>query len=162
MRRGVSLVVGLLTLAAIACVPMSLASFTDTEAGRVAIAFDATLDLDPLDTLAPGTAMAKDQEGCLWIWGYREHGMAGNGQASVPSDDPATQLCLPGDRKVVTADTTSHRGFTDEPGHAAAALADDGTVWTWGCDKYQEVCGRGDDSASSFYEPRQVSFPGLD
>ncbi|MDR1851142.1 MAG: hypothetical protein LBR21_00580 [Propionibacteriaceae bacterium] len=167
MKRALSLLSGLLALALIASAPITAASFTDTEAGKMAIAFDdPLLDLEPLDTMAMGTAMALDQFGCLWIWGLRKYGMAGVGVETVASEDPASRVCLPDSRKIVTADATSQYGQNYDLTYGAAALADDGTVWTWGC-YYLRLCGVGaadkDNSAgdTQYYSPQQVTFPNL-
>ncbi|MDR1853053.1 MAG: hypothetical protein LBR21_10490, partial [Propionibacteriaceae bacterium] len=135
--------------------PQTGASWLDNEYADVEVTTPdgpRTLSLRPVDdTQLAGTALAIDNEGCLFVWGYRGTGLGGEGELEVKSNQPANRVCLEGleiEDATAAAGTFTTDGSSlygqresDDDRVGIAALASDGTVWTWGCFK-GELCGR--------------------
>jgi uncharacterized repeat protein (TIGR02543 family) len=86
-------------------------------------------------------------DGTVWTWGYNEHGQVGNGttnDASLP-----VQVLGPGGTGHLSEIIAVMGGEQHN-----IALKSDGTVWTWGDNKEDQL---GDGNATDSFTPVQVS-----
>ncbi|MGE5548948.1 MAG: OmpL47-type beta-barrel domain-containing protein, partial [Bacteroidota bacterium] len=95
-------------------------------------------------------AVALKNDGTVWAWGYNNHGQLGNGTYT----DSATPVQVKGALGVgyITNVNTIRGCFW-----GAAALKNDGTVWTWGYNTYGQL-GNGTTADSTY--PVKVKGPG--
>ena len=169
----VSLIVALSCAAVLIAVPsVTSAAYTDTAASETS-AQNAPLTtnparLTPVQTHLPGTTVALQDDGTLWVWGFRGYGLAGNGVDTVDSTDPPTPVVLPDDghpgrahRFIVKVAGTSDEGvFVEGPQYTGlAALSDDGQVYTWGGINVFGVMGR-PSTTTPYNRPGLVTIPG--
>jgi hypothetical protein len=107
--------------------------------------------------------LALGDDGAAYIWGYRGYGISGTGVTTVSSTAAVSVVRLPGERKIVKLIGGTEDNYDEYTRSYVAALADDGTVWTWGghgtnSDVY---LGRPTTSSAQLATPGQVtSIPG--
>jgi len=84
---------------AVAVVPSTTAAYTDTARAETSPLttpiFTQPARMIPTDTYLANTATALQDDGTLWVWGYRGNGLAGNGAATVASNARPTAVVLP-------------------------------------------------------------------
>ncbi|MGO8836846.1 MAG: RCC1 domain-containing protein [Limisphaerales bacterium] len=103
----------------------------------------------------PYLTLAVKSDGTIWAWGMNQYGQMGNGTVNSPVSTP--QVSVP-----VMVSNSGPGGALNNPlqvtcGYAfGAALATNGTVWTWGTSRAGEL-GTGTNTPS--YIPIQV--PGV-
>lgn len=173
-RAAAALAVGPLLLCTliVASPHTTTAAYTDTASAETspttAPLTTQTTRLRPTTTHLGNTATGLQDDGTLWVWGFRGNGLAGNGTATVPSSDPPTAVALPNDghtgsgrRTIVKVAGTSLDGAdaTNSDFTGLAALSDDGIVYTWGGTQVQNLMGR-TAAPIPFTQPGPVSIPG--
>jgi len=103
----------------------------------------------------PYLTLAVKSDGTIWAWGMNQYGQMGNGTVNSPVSTP--QVSVP-----VMVSNSAPGGALNNPlqvtcGYAfGAALATNGTVWTWGTSRAGEL---GNGTLGAGYYPAQV--PGL-
>jgi alpha-tubulin suppressor-like RCC1 family protein len=103
----------------------------------------------------PYFTLAVKSDGTIWAWGMNQYGQMGNGTVNSPVSSP--QVSVP-----VMVSNSGPGGPINNPlqvtcGYAfGAALATNGTVWTWGTSQAGEL---GNGALGAGYYPAQV--PGL-
>lgn len=103
----------------------------------------------------PYFTLAVKSDGTIWAWGMNQYGQMGNGTVNTPVSSP--QVTIP-----VMVSNSAPGGPINNPlqvtcGYSfGAALATNGTVWTWGTSRAGEL---GNGVPGTNYYPRQV--PGL-
>jgi len=103
----------------------------------------------------PYFTLAVKSDGTIWAWGMNQYGQMGNGTVNSPVSSP--QVTVP-----VMVSNSAPGGPINNPlqvtcGYAfGAALATNGTVWTWGTSRAGEL---GNGATGAGYFPAQV--PGL-
>ncbi|MFE4948724.1 hypothetical protein ACFQ9V_01320 [Leifsonia sp. NPDC056665] len=176
-RRTAPRVAGLVGLvavafAALAVVPPTTAAYMDTAQAQTSAdqspLLTQTTRMVPTKTYLANTATAIQDDGTLWVWGFRGNGLAGNGTLTVPSTAPPTPVILPNTgytgqnhRYIVRVAGTSLDDYypTDINYTGMAALSDDGQVYTWGGSSTNNVMGR-PSSPIPYTQPGPVSIPG--
>lgn len=152
--------------------PRTAAAFTDTAAAETsATATPLTTQparMMPTLTRLANTATALQDDGTLWVWGFRGNGLAGNGVLTVANTAPPSPVILPntgyagpGHRYIVEVAGTSLDNYypTDINYTGLAALSDDGQVFTWGGNATNHVMGR-PNTPTPFTQPGVVAIPG--
>jgi alpha-tubulin suppressor-like RCC1 family protein len=117
--------------------------------------------LTPVQTTLARTAMALDEKGGLYIWGYRGDGLSATG-ADVAGNAPATYISsMPTGSKVdqVTGFTTGIASSYYAYDTGIAALDTDGRVWIWGINS-NRLAGITTDWGESFDRPWRLCFNG--
>jgi hypothetical protein len=161
-RRGLAAL--LATVAIVAGVldtGVTSASLTDREyaAGTVAMAWPP---LTPVQTTLARTAMALDEKGGLYIWGYRGYGLSGTGVTTVDANAAATYLsAMPNGAKVdqVTGWTSNIADSYAAYNTGIAVLDTKGQVWLWGINS-NRMAGITADWNDDFTQPWRVCFNG--
>ena len=161
-----------IALAAVAGVPSTTAAYTDTAQAETspteAPLITRSTRLVPTDTYLANTATALQDDGTLWVWGFRGNGLAGNGTLTVPSNAQPTPVILPNDgytgpnhRYIVKIAGTSLDNYypTDINYTGLAALSDDGQVYTWGGSNSNNIMGR-PSTPTPYTQPGLVAIPG--
>ncbi|QNE34367.1 hypothetical protein [Leifsonia shinshuensis] len=161
-----------IALAAVAGVPSTTAAYTDTAAAETSPTDTPLLTqaarMIPTNTYLANTATALQDDGTLWVWGFRGNGLAGNGTLTVPSTASPSPVVLPNDgytganhRYIVKVAGTSLDDFypTDINYTGLAALSDDGQVYTWGGSNTNNVMGR-PSTPIPYTQPGPVAIPG--
>ncbi len=103
----------------------------------------------------PYFTLAVKSDGTIWAWGMNQYGQMGNGTVNSPVSSP--QVTVP-----VMVSNSAAGGPINNPlqvtcGYSfGAALATNGTVWTWGTSRAGEL---GNGTTGAGYFPAQV--PGL-
>ncbi|GAB3575815.1 hypothetical protein GCM10027406_07920 [Leifsonia lichenia] len=152
--------------------PATSAAYTDTARAETSPTATPLLTqstaMTPTNTYLANTASALQDDGTLWVWGFRGNGLAGNGTLTVASTAPPTPVMLPNDgyagadrRYIVKVAGTSLDNFypTDINYTGMAALSDDGQVYTWGGNATRNVMGR-PSTPTPYTQPGLVSIPG--
>ncbi len=100
--------------------------------------------LPPVSAVAAGgaTAYAIDNDGALWAWGDNARGQIGNGTTALTST-PVKITAVTGRVLQVVSDA-----------YHAAALTEDGSVWTWGDNSAGQL---GDGTTASRLVPKRIS-----
>ncbi|CNM01665.1 RCC1 domain-containing protein [Yersinia frederiksenii] len=84
------------------------------------------------------TGVGIDSNGKLWVWGYRDHGLQGNGSNGISGNadtaKPAMVIIPPGDPNSTLRITKIAGGI-----YHLVALDENGDVWSWGQDLYGEA-----------------------
>ncbi|WGD36798.1 hypothetical protein [Lysinibacter sp. HNR] len=119
-------------------------------------------------TYIANTGTMVQADGSLWVWGFRQNGLAGTGAATVAGPQPPSRVVLPNDgytgpggqRRAIKAAGTSYDNFhiTNFNRTGIAALSDDGLVYTWGGNQVHNIMGR----TGNFSVPGLVSIPAFD
>jgi alpha-tubulin suppressor-like RCC1 family protein len=148
-------------LALVFPLPNTLSAYTDTESGKFSLIAVAppsamTPGLHPVAAYMGSTMMAIGSDGAAYIWGYRNGGISGTGTASVTGTSAISRVELPGGRKIVQLAGGTQDNFEDGISSLVAALADDGTVWTWGAAS-DALLARTTSSAAMRATPGQVT-----
>ena len=177
MKRTTLRAAGLVALVAVAFVPVAVvpsttAAYTDTARAETSPLttpiFTQPARMIPTDTYLANTATALQDDGTLWVWGYRGNGLAGNGAATVASNARPTAVVLPNtghsgpdNRYIVKVAGTSLDNYYPTNGSytGLAALSDDGIVYTWGGTNANNVMGR-PAAPIPYTQPGPVSIPG--
>ena len=94
-------------------------------------------------------SLALKTDGTLWAWGEGAAGQLGN-NTTGPTNTTPVQVLGPYGVGLFTNAIAVAAGRRH-----SAALADDGTVWMWGCNEYGQL---GDNTASNSPVPIQVLF----
>lgn len=89
--------------------------------------------------------VAIKSDGTVWIWGLTGEGMRGNGQVGQVNTRPV-QINIPGHRKIIKIIANA----------IVLALAEDGSVWTWGGNNRKELLGT---NTADYTHPHQVPLP---
>jgi alpha-tubulin suppressor-like RCC1 family protein len=105
--------------------------------------FDHVVGVEALTGTGQYDVAWKD-DGSIWLWGDLQGGLAGDGSADAIVEKPQ-QVPLPAGVKIIKATGA----------YPLLALADDGTVWTWG-DGETNVIGNGLNKDPENYTPTQV------
>lgn len=168
-RRGVALATttALTAVLGLAGLDVTSAAYTDRAAATVRVEAAPDTVFGPQQTWLAGTGTAIQEDGSIAVWGYREHGLSGTGDRTVPSENTISLMNLPseghpdGRRKAVKLAGVSLDNFYAESTAytGLAALSDDGRVFTWGGNQVLNVMGRTDE-AVPFTRPGQVDIPG--
>lgn len=171
-RVGAAFALVAVAFAPLAAVPATTAAYTDTAQAETSPTDSPLLTqstrLVPTDTYLANTATALQDDGTLWVWGYRGNGLAGTGTLTVPSNAPPTPVILPNDgypgpnhRYIVKVAGTSLDNYypTNISYTGLAALSDDGQVYTWGGNSSNNVMGR-PGTPIPYTQPGPVSIPG--
>ncbi|CAM5300440.1 hypothetical protein [Leifsonia shinshuensis] len=161
-----------LAFAPLAAVPSTTAAYTDTAAAETSPTqtplLTQTTRMTPTSTYLENTATALQDDGTLWVWGFRGNGLAGNGTLTVPSTAPPSPVVLPNDgyagrdhRYIVKVAGTSLDNYypTDINYTGLAALSDDGRVYTWGGSSTNNIMGR-PSTPIPYTQPGPVAIPG--
>lgn len=96
-------------------------------AGAVEVRQGDVLDISGL------CAMAVDDEGTLWTWGYNRYGQLGNDDQGDWEDEDGN-LC-----QTVPASILEEVRSVALGDFHGAAVKEDGTLWTWGCNDHCQV-----------------------
>jgi hypothetical protein len=170
---GVLTATGLLAASLGAAAPTTTAAYTDTSAAETSQT-DSPLTTQsarmfPTQTRIANTITWLQNDGTLWVWGYRGNGLSGSGVADVANvNTTPTPVILPNDgyaaqghRHIVKVAGTSLDGYypTDANTIGLAALSDDGQVYTWGGTNALNVMGR-PATPTPYTQPGLVSIPG--
>jgi alpha-tubulin suppressor-like RCC1 family protein len=100
----------------------------------------------------PYFTLAVESDGTIWAWGMNQYGQVGNGTVNTPLSTP--QVTVPG-----LVSNSQPGGAINNPLQVTcgyqfgAALATNGTVWTWGSGSHGEL---GNGTTSPSYLPAQV------
>lgn len=123
---------------------------------------------EPVNTYIANTAVALQDDGTVWVWGYRGGGLSGTGVATVANNATPSAVVLPNDgytgvggqRRAIKVAGTSNDNYypTDATYTGLAALSDDGVVYTWGGNNATNMMGR-PGSGAAFYSPGAVTIP---
>ncbi len=89
--------------------------------------------------------IAVKSDGTVWIWGNTTGGMRGDGQAGQVNTRPV-QVRIPEGKKIVKV----------VAGCIVIALASDGTVWTWGGNKFKVLLGT---NSADYAHPHRLPLP---
>ncbi len=138
--------------AALGAAEPTAAGYSDTAVARVD-SFTAPASYLAVSTQFTATSTALS-DGFVWIWGYKEQGMSGNGDAGADDRSPQPVVGLSDVVKVVGASDLGEDYGT------FGALTEQGEVLTWGSNKRGRL-GIGTTSGNSDYRstPQQVAFP---
>ncbi|MDR1824679.1 MAG: hypothetical protein LBR27_05025 [Bifidobacteriaceae bacterium] len=122
------------------------AAFADAEAAQTELGAPLLDDIVLIDSYMPRTVLNVRGDGSsALIWGFRHRGVSGQGTLIVDPADPASEVTLPDGRTIdlIVGATHLFDAYT-QYSQAVAALAGDGTVWTWGCSAASDGrrCGR--------------------
>lgn len=148
------------------------AAYTDTTAAETSQT-DAPLTTQsarmfPTETRIANTITWLQDDGTLWVWGFRGNGLSGSGVATVAINVAPSAVVLPNDgyagpgrRSIVTVAGTSQDNYypTDINTTGLAALSDDGQVYTWGGNATYNVMGR-PPTPTPYTMPGRVDIPG--
>ncbi len=174
-RRGaLQLILGCAAIIGLASViPVSTAAYTDQTSaqtsGSVSPITTKTAIMRPTNTYIANTMTVLQDDGTLWVWGFRGNGLSGTGVASVTSSAAPSAVVLPntgyagtGGRRYITkvAATSLDNYFPTDPIYTTmAALSDDGLVYTWGGNNQANTLGRAN-TPTSYNSPGQVAISG--
>jgi hypothetical protein len=138
---ALSLVAGLVSVGS------TTATFVDQEEATVK-ATAADIQLRVVDTYLPRTMVAIadtiETKGVgVYVWGNRDRGQSGDGNIYTNNPGaPVSEVTLPGERKFdLVVAGSSIMANLEQYSVGIAALATDGTVWTWGCRQWEKNNG---------------------
>jgi alpha-tubulin suppressor-like RCC1 family protein len=115
----------------------------------VTVIVQAPAPIEPTLVAGDGTAYALDNGGNVWAWGWNSAGQLGNGTSN--GTDSSAHSTVPvrvsnlSDVKAIAAGYSS--GY---------ALKEDGTVWGWGSDQYDQLGQLGNNASAFNSVPVQV------
>lgn len=170
---GALAVAGLLFAALGADAATTTAAYTDTTAAQTSQT-DSPLTTQPARMIPTQTRLANtitwlQDDGTLWVWGFRGNGLSGSGANNVASNNTTPSAVIlpndgyagPGRRSIVKVAGTSLDNYypTDSGYTGLAALSDDGQVYTWGGTSLNNVMGR-PSTPTPYTQPGLVSIPG--
>ncbi|KXC06630.1 hypothetical protein MhomT_04285 [Microbacterium hominis] len=145
-------VLAVATASTVAAPQPTLAAYTDT-AEAAADTYTSPAVYMAVSTQFSGTSAALS-DGYVWVWGYKNRGMSGNGVQNDTNSAPTPVYSLPNVTKVVGASDLSDAFGT------FGALTESGEVYTWGSNKLGRL-GIGSTTGNADYRdtPQKVAIP---
>lgn len=145
--------IGAVAVTAAIAVPVATAAGYVDEADAVIDTYTMPTSYEAVSTQFARTSAALS-DGWVWVWGYKDRGMSGNGSQNVADASPQPVHGLQDVVKVVGASDLSEDYGT------FGALTEQGEVYTWGSNKLGRL-GIGSTTGSSDYRatPQQLTFP---